>query len=66
MMNEEREALRCEINELRKRLDETVAKCAALQLENGDLKDQLSRTQSANEILSSKLEIVYLIFGGER
>lgn len=53
MMNEEREALRYENAELRKRLDEAMAKCAALELDNGDLNERLLAAQRSNDHLNA-------------
>lgn len=63
MQNENR-ALRAENEALKKRLDEAMAHCSKLELNNGDLNERLLAAQRGNERLNAQMEIIYLIFGG--
>ena len=66
MMNEEREVLQAENADLRRLLDETMAKLSKEELNNGDLRDRLIALQREADIACAKLEVVELIFGGRR
>ena len=65
MQNENR-ALRDENKKLRELLDKAQADNAALEMKNGDLKEENDAFKYRLARLTAQMDIVYLIFGGKR